>query len=473
MKDKTVRTRFAPSPTGMLHIGGLRTALFSWLWARNQGGEFVLRIEDTDQNRLVEGSQQQIMDSMRWLGLDWDFGPDKPGSFGSCVQSERLDSYMEAIQPLLDSGVAYYDWTTPEQLAQMRSEAQAAKKPFVFRKSMATLEGPEGEGVIRIAIPDDIDISWVDWVKGDTSWQGKDIGDFVAIKADGFPTYQFANVVDDHAMGITHVIRADEWMSSTPKHLYLYDQLGWERPIYSHAPPIMGPGGKKKLSKRDGAKDAQEYADTGYLPAAVMNYLALLGWNPGKTEQEIFTVQELIDKFDLSRIQNSGANFDPIRLEWMNGMHIRSLSEADRYESAEQWWPDSAASSTKEHKTRVLSLVYERIKQWDQLDEYSRFFFEEPERPDYGPVAKETGFSAGDQSKLLADTVALLQESDFSEADLEEKFYGYAKGNDLKVGKYFMLIRIMASGSKVAPGLFETLNTLGKKTTLSRLNQQD
>lgn len=469
MNSTTTRTRFAPSPTGMLHIGGLRTALFGWLWARKNQGEFILRLENTDRARLVEGAADQIMDSMRWLGLDWDYGPDRPNrDFGSCVQSERLEVYQELINILINKGVAYRDWTSPEQLAEMREAAMANKKPFVFRRNMATLDGPAGQEVIRIAVPDNLEIAWNDNVRGDQSWQGSDIGDFVAIKSDGYPTYQFANVVDDHLMGITDVIRADEWLSSTPKHLYLYDQFDWDRPTFTHVPPIMGPDGKKKLSKRDGAKDAAEYASEGYMPEAVVNFLALLGWNPG-TEQEIFSIDELIKAFGLDRIQKSGASFDPVRLDWMNGMHIRALETNQRQKVAEKWWGREATDFDANHKNRVLDLVFERIKKWSELPEYTHFFFTDPARPSAEEIEKETKYKEQEQAKLLADTRELLGTCDFSEVDLEAKLYGYAKANNLKVGKYFMLIRMVVTGGKIAPGLFETLSTLGQQTTLRRL----
>lgn len=469
---KQVRTRFAPSPTGMLHIGGLRTTLFSWLWARKNGGQFILRLEDTDRARVVEGADQQIMDSISWLGMDWDFGPDKPSpDFGSCIQSERQQNYNEHIEPLLESGVAYHDWTSPDELTAMREQAQKEKRPFVFRRSMAKLQGPEGESVIRIAIPDELDISWNDVVRGQQTWKGKDIGDFVAIKSDGFPTYQFANVVDDHLMQITHVIRADEWLSSTPKHIYLFEQLGWDVPVYVHVPPIMGPDGKKKLSKRDGAKDAADYMADGYLSDAVVNFLSLLGWNPG-SEQEIFTRQELIGAFDIDRIQKSGSGFDPIRLDWMNGMHIRTLGLDDLLQLVDEggWWGDSAQKTDLKYRRRVLELTYERLKKLSDLPEYTGYFFNEPTTPEETVIKKETGYDSTAVTGLVSDTLDILSSSSFSEEDLEEKLYGYAKANDLKVGKYFMLLRLLSTGGKIAPGLFETLATIGKDRVVNRLN---
>ena len=288
--NKTVVTRFAPSPTGQLHLGSIRTALFNWLWARKNNGQFIVRLEDTDQERLVEGAANQMMADLQWLGIDWDYGPNKPSSqFGSCVQSQRLSIYREMIQPLIESGVAYYDHSTPEQLKQLREQAQATKQPFVFRKSMAITDGDKRRATIRIAIADEAVFSWQDGVRGQQSWQGKDVADFVAIKSDGYPTYQFANVIDDYLMGINHVIRADEWLSSTPKHLHLFNQLGFEAPKYSHVAPVLSLTGNKKLSKRDGAQAITDYQKMGYLKQALMNFLCLLGWNPRHGAGTIYT----------------------------------------------------------------------------------------------------------------------------------------------------------------------------------------
>ena len=464
-----VKTRFAPSPTGLLHLGSVRTALFNWLWAKKNQGEFILRLEDTDRNRLVEGAQEQIMADLSQLGLTWDYGPDKPSpDFGCCIQSQRLSIYKDSIQPLIDKGVAYYDWTSPDRLTELRTQAQANKQPFVFRKSMATLEGDQSKAVIRIAMPDDINLSWQDGVKGQQSWQGKDIGDFVAIKSDGYPTYQFAAVVDDHLMEISHVIRGDEWLSSTPKHLYLLAQLGWQAPNYNHIAPILGAGGNKKLSKRDGAETIGDYIQAGYMPQALINFLALLGWNPG-TEQEIFSIEELIAAFDLSRLQVSGSGFDPIRLDWMNGNHIRRLTPDQRLETATDWWPDSSKDADQNYKQQVLELVFERLKKWSELESLTAFFFQEPAKVSDEELQQTSKLDQQTIDQLIATTVETLQDSEFSVEGLKTSLYQIATEADVKTNNYFMLLRLRLTGSKVAPGLMETMHVIGKDNCLARL----
>lgn len=323
-----VRVRFAPSPTGYLHIGGLRSALFNWLWARHNGGVFVLRLEDTDRARLVEGSDTQINASLEALGIVPDEGPRQGGDFGPYTQSERLESYAKHAQALVDSGALYPCWCSADRLSQLREEAQRHGVAFKYDRhclqpgNQQTQDQPH---VLRFRITDEpATVSWDDAVRGRLEFKAADLDDFVAIKADGYPTYQFANVVDDHDMHISHVLRADEWIPSTPKHLLLYAAFGWEPPMFAHLPAVQGPTGGKKLSKRDGAKSAEEFIADGYLPEALMSFLATLGWNDGTT-QEVYARDELIERFTLDRIQKSPARFDAERLTWLNGLMIRAL----------------------------------------------------------------------------------------------------------------------------------------------------
>lgn len=472
MQEKLVRTRFAPSPTGMLHIGGLRTTLFSWLWARKHGGEFIIRIEDTDRVRLVEGAKEQILASIKGIGMDWDYGPDKPGPFGSCIQSERLMTYQDKIQVLLKSGGAYRDWRSSEELEAMRTQAQAEKRAFVYRKSLAKLDGDITEpNVIRIAIPDDKQILWDDAVKGPQSWDSKNVDDFVAIKSDGFPTYHFANVIDDKAMEITHVIRADEWLASTPKHLHLWDVFGWERPVYAHVPTVLGPDGKKKLSKRDGAKDVAEYLSEGFTPEALMNFLALLGWNDG-TNQEFYSKEELINAFDLSRVQKSPACFDNVKLEWMNGVHIRAMNPDELYSKAEGWWHPASENYPKEYKQEVLRLNRERLKKFSELSELTWFFFKDPSPSEdlKNMLLIESGLDQSTAIGFLEKVIETSDKIEFKESTLHDSIYGLCEPLNTKPAVLFKLIRISLVGGKNAPGLFETMETLGKETSLRRLN---
>lgn len=471
MNSPIVRTRFAPSPTGMLHIGGLRTTLFSWLWARKNNGQFIIRLEDTDRTRLVEGAAEQILQSIRALGMDWDYGPDKPGPFGSCIQSERLSTYQDQISILLQNGKAYRDYRSPEELEELRKIAMAEKKPFIYRKSMAQLSGDAGQKhVIRIEIPEQ-DFIWEDAIKGRQAWSSKDVDDFVAIKSDGFPTYHFANVCDDHAMGITHVLRADEWLASTPKHLLLWQLFGWEAPVYAHVPPILGPDGKRKLSKRDGAKDVGDYMAEGYMPEALMNYLALLGWNDG-TEKEYYSQTELIEAFDIGRIQKSGARFDAVKLEWLNGLHIRSTGLDELYARVDDSWHPAATNFSDEYKKEVLALNQDRLKKFSELSALTWYFFKDPSASDelIHLITNETKLHKQKLHKFIERVLDVCTALPSWNTDkLHDALYGLCEELDTKPGVLFKAVRITLVGGKNAPGLFETMNTIGSEVTLRRL----
>jgi len=362
----TVRTRFAPSPTGYLHVGGIRTALFAWLIARQNGGEFILRIEDTDQAREVEGSAQHIIDSLKVLGMDYDQGP--------YYQSQRLEIYRKWAQTLIDAGRAYADPYTPEEVQQFREAAQSAKQPFLYRNHRPE-NPPAWDGTKPLRFKSEPKAyTRTDAVMGELSTGPEVIDDFVLLKSDGFPTYNFAHIIDDQEMQITHVTRTQEFLASIPNYLNLYEALGFEPPVLATLPFILGPDGKKKLSKRDGAKDVLDYNREGYLPDAMVNFIASLGWNDG-TEQEIFSRKELIEKFSLDHVQRSGARFDERRLLWMNGHYIRELSVDELYVKVANFWPAEAAGSDDAYKKQVLSLVQERLKYFAELPELTKFFF--------------------------------------------------------------------------------------------------
>ena len=317
-----VVTRFAPSPTGFMHIGGVRTALFAYLWAHKNNGTFILRIEDTDREREVPGSIEHIQESLRWLGLDWDYGPDKAGPFGSCIQSERLETYLEAARGLVEKGLAYPDPYTAEEIEAWRARAQAEKRPFLFRDHRPETFMPwDGKAPLRFKVPEIKRYRWTDAVRGELEAGAEALDDFILIKGDGYPTYNFAHIIDDRAMGVTHVMRGDEFISSTPRFLSLYDALGIEYPVFVTLPPILRDDKTKKLGKRDGAKDMLEYRSEGYLADAMINFLALIGWNPG-TEKEVFSKEELMEAFELSRIQSHGAVFNEDKLRWLNREHL-------------------------------------------------------------------------------------------------------------------------------------------------------
>jgi glutamyl-tRNA synthetase len=464
------RVRFAPSPTGYLHIGAMRSALFNWLWARHTGGVFVLRLEDTDRARLVPDAAAQIYASHDALGITPDEGPVSGGPYGPYVQSERLSIYHEHAEKLLANGALYRCWCTPERLTALREEAQKAGAAFKYDRHCLIPEnqGKESEAhVLRFRIPEAPEtIGWDDAVRGHLEVRLDSLDDFVAVKADGYPTYHFANIVDDHLMQISHVLRADEWLPSTPKHLLLWEAFGWSKPIYAHLPAVQGPNGGKKLSKRDGAKSVQEYLDEGYLPEALRSFLASLGWNDGTT-QEVYTTPELVERFTLDRIQKSPAKFDIDRLTWMNGLLIRQMELPELEQRAQGFWPASAASAGPEYRQRALGLVQERLKFLSELPELTGFFFEEPS-VDTTLLTKNFDATAG--QKHLAGLLTVLEDTaEWTEASLEPIIRAYTEQQDLKTGQFFGLIRIAVTGRTAAPGLFETLATLGRDTVMRRL----
>lgn len=328
MSENTkVVTRFAPSPTGWMHIGGIRTALYAYLWARKNNGTFILRIEDTDKEREVHGSIKHIQESLQWLGIDWDFGPDKDGPFGSCIQSKRLETYIEMAHTLIAKGLAYPDPYTPEQLESFRKKAQDEKRPFLFRDHRPETFGEwDGKAPLRFKVPEIKRYHWHDEVRGDLQAGEEALDDFILIKGDGYPTYNFAHIVDDYHMGVTHIMRGDEFISSTPRFLSLYDALQITPPHFVTLPPILRDDKTKKLGKRDGAKDILEYRTEGFLPEAILNFLAFIGWNPG-TEQELFTKEQLIESFDIKQIQTHGAVSNEEKLRWLNREHLLKLDD--------------------------------------------------------------------------------------------------------------------------------------------------
>lgn len=468
---KPARTRFAPSPTGFLHVGGVRTALFAWLVARQTDGKFILRIEDTDQAREVQGSAGHIQESLKWLGLDWDEGPEAGGEHGPYFQSQRLAIYKEWAQKLVDSGRAYADPYSQEELQNFREQAKAEKRPFLFRNHRPG-NPPKWDGTKPLRLKSDPKTyDWHDEVMGDLHAGAEAIDDFILMKSDGFPTYNFAHIIDDHEMQITHVIRSQEFIASVPKYLNLYEALGIERPLLATVPFVMGPDGKKKLSKRDGAKDILDYAKQGYLPEALLNFMATLGWNDG-TEQEIFSREELIAKFRLDRVQKSGAKFDDQRLIWMNGHFIRQLPIDDLLKKVQNFWPPEAADSDDEYKKQVLALVQERLKYFAELPELTTFFFKDlPVNPGLWQNHKQLKkLSNGELRHLLEQSKASLEQSDFSLEDLTARLNQLLEQTGQKPAILFSLIRIATTQAPASPGLMDTLAVLGKETALSRID---
>ena len=452
-----------------MHIGGIRTALFNYLFAKANGGKFILRLEDTDRERFVEEGVDQIIKSLDWFGLHPDEGvwyEEKPGEHGPYIQSKRLNHYNKYAQSLVDRGLAYYSYSTPEQISALRAEAIEEKRPFVYKESMEPSSKLDETSAypIRLRVGEGT-TNWKDEVRGDFITPNDIIDDFIIIKADGFPTYNFANVVDDGLMEISHVIRGDEFISSTAKHALLYDLLDFDRPKWVHLPPILGPDGKKKLSKRDGDVDVLEYKAKGYLPKALMNFLAMLGWNDGTT-QEIFSPQELIDRFSIDRIQKSPAVFDANRLDWMNGEYLRNkLSEDELIEEIRAFIPSEWLSDIEYFKT-VLRLDRERIKRLDEAKYIMEIFFETP-KIDMNMLCKKDNIET--VRFWVAEVIKTIDDIQFEHDTVDESLRGLAQKLDVQVGQLFYALRVGLTGRTQAPGLFDIFVTLGKAESIKRL----
>src|SRR3990167_1220587 len=492
-----VRTRFAPSPTGLLHIGGVRTALFNYLFAKQNQGSFILRLEDTDRERFVAEGVDQIVAGLDWVGLRPDEGfwitEGKPHSI-DYIQSERHKSgiYQKYADQLIEKGLAYRSYISADGYEKYKDRSIKKGVPFIYRKTYEAeyhhkpRQTLYGDWPIRL----DIEavkgyfsekkhpflherVDWDDEVRGAFSDDLSLMEDFIIIKSDGFPTYNFANVIDDHFMKISHIIRGDEFISSTGKHALLYEIFGCQSPKFVHLPVINGLDGKK-LSKRTGDTDVLDYKEKGYLPEALVNFLALLGWNDG-TEQEIFKHDELVQKFKLDQINTSPAVFDPKRLDWMNGYYIRSLSVEELYKRAADFWTAKAETATDSYKKRVLSLVQERLKFLAELATLTIFFFEAPSaatvRNFYkNPVDKQLIKNTPDLRHFLSATVEQLKDSDFSHADIQNRLNKLLKKLGTKPAILFPVIRIALTGSSVSPEIFGTIEVLGRNESLKRLD---
>lgn len=467
------RTRFAPSPTGLLHVGGIRTALFAWLLAKQQNGVFILRLEDTDQAREVAGADQHIMDCLHALGLDYDEGPDKAGEFGPYRQSERLEVYKKWAQKLVDSGRAYADPYSADEVQKFREQAQAEKRPFLYRNHRPE-NPPAWDGTKPLRFKSEPKAyEWTDAVMGEMSTPDSVIDDFVLIKSDGYPTYNFAHIVDDAEMQVSHVIRGQEFLSSTPNYLNLYEALDLERPILATMPHILNTDGNKKLSKRDGAKDVLDYIRDGYLPEALVSFIATLGWNDG-SEQEVFTIDELVEKFSLERVGRSGAHFDERRLLWTNGHFIRQTPLEELYKKSKDYWPNEANNYDDTYKMFVLGLIQERMKYLAEIPELTAFFFTDLPL-DAALIDTNKQLKKMDKSELkqlLEQSRSVIEQSSFSVEDLMERLNGLLESTGQKPGVLFSLIRIATTQSPASPGLAQTMALLGKETCLRRIDQQ-
>lgn len=472
----TVRTRFAPSPTGYLHVGGIRTALFAYLVARQNNGAFVLRFEDTDKKREVAGSAEHLIKSLRAIGIEYDEGPDIGGPYAPYIQSERLATYRAWADKLIAAGRAYADPYSPEEMQQFREAASKAKKPFLYRNHRPE-NPPAWDGTRPLRFRSDPKPYTVhDLVMGDISTGPEVVDDFILIKSDGYPTYNFAHIIDDTEMQITHIMRGQEFLSSMPNYLNLYEALELTPPAFAHLPHIMNEQGNKKLGKRDGAKDVLDYLRDGYLGEAMMSFIATMGWNDG-TEQELFTREELIEKFSISKVQRGGARFDEKRLLWVNGQMIRSLPldelcrRVSGENSDESFWPAEAEAADPAYKKRVLSLAHDRLKTLADLQSFGYFFATPSE--DLSLITDHKQLKKLQPSEIdavvLAAHTKLSTVAEWTAEAIQQTLNELLEETGQRPGVLFSLIRIYTTWAPFSPELAPTLELLGREVTLARL----
>ncbi len=477
---KSVRVRYAPSPTGYPHVGNIRTALFNWLFARHCGGSFIVRIEDTDVTRKVKGTVEAILNSLRWLGLDWDEGPEVGGKYAPYFQSQRLELYHKAAQRLISQGDAYYCYCSPQRLTEMRTEQVRRRQPPGYDRQCRNLSyeersEKEAEGIIpvvRFKTPLEGQTRFNDLIWGELVFENDTLDDFVLLKSDGYPTYHLANVVDDHLMEISHILRAEEWLSSVPRHVLLYRALGFEPPQFAHLPMILGTD-RTKLSKRHGGVSITEYREQGYLPEAMVNFLALLGWSlDDKTE--ILSRQELIDNFSLERVSRVAAVFNRDKLNWLNGVYIRSLTAEEFFEVVEPYlMMDRLAGETlisnEQYVRNVLPLTQERARTLAEVAELAQFFFVEELDYDTNLLIGKNMSRESTTQALEAAQQRLEQLEVFDAESLEAVLRPLAVELGLKTGQLFGALRVATTGRTAAPPLFQTMAVLGKERCLKRI----
>ncbi|WP_026808718.1 glutamate--tRNA ligase [Arenibacter latericius] len=496
---KRVRVRFAPSPTGPLHIGGVRTALFNYLFAKKHNGDFILRIEDTDQKRFVKGAEEYIIDSLNWCKMPYDEGPGKDGGHGPYRQSERKELYRKYADILLEKGAAYYAFDTSEELDAHRKDHEAKGKTFIYNhhnrlkltNSLVLSEEETNkritagdEFVIRFKSPTDTKIHLNDLVRGKMEIDSNVLDDKVLFKSDGMPTYHLANIVDDHLMDISHVIRGEEWLPSLALHQLLYEAFGWDVPQFAHLPLIMKPVGKGKLSKRDGEKlgfpvfpltwnESIGYKESGYFPEAVVNFLALLGWNPG-TEQEIFSLEELVTTFDISRVNKSGARFDPDKTKWYNHHYMQQHSNKELAKDFTTILQNKEAHISEErlvlpYVEEVVALIKERATFIQDFWELANFFFVAPDSYNEKAVKKQW---KEDTPSIMKQLVSLLETiSDFTAQNVETKVKEWIGEQGLAFGKVMPPLRLITVGDMKGPDMFKILELIGKEDSIERIKK--
>ncbi|UKN00550.1 glutamate--tRNA ligase [Paracrocinitomix mangrovi] len=496
MSEK-VRVRFAPSPTGPLHMGGVRTALYNYLFAKKHGGDFILRIEDTDEKRFVEGAQQYIIDSLKWCGIEPNEGAGYGGEFGPYIQSERKDIYKPYAEQLVESGHAYIAFDTPEELENMREQAKKMGLPNwqyngITRSSMKNSLSLSKEEVekrlaagepysIRMKMPRNQDIKFEDIIRGWVTVNTNNLDDKILYKPSGMPTYHLANIVDDHTMKITHVIRGEEWLPSAPLHVLLYDAFGWDRPQFAHLPLILRPDGNGKLSKRDGDRLGfpvfplnwttaegeiySGYKESGYFPEAFINMLSLLGWNPGNNE-EIFSLEEMVDKFSLERVGKSGARFDPDKTKWFNQQYLRSTDDQSLSIMVK---PHITGTYSDEYIAAVCGLMKERATFIQDIVKEGDYFFTEISSYDEKTVQKKW---KEDTPEIMQDLIAAFEGiTDWNTANIEAIFSQYLEKNEYGFGKVGPGFRLLVTGKGMGPSMFDICAVLGKEVVLKRMRE--
>lgn len=476
--SEQIRVRFAPSPTGYLHVGGLRTALYNYLFAKKNNGKFILRIEDTDRNRYVEGAVENLLEALKWSGLIYDEGPDIGGDVGPYIQSQRLDIYQKYANELIENGNAYYCFCTQERLQALREEQEKQKLPQLkYDKHCLKLTKAEIESNIAAKIPYTIRLNVVgnkhivfdDIIRNRVEFDSSNIDDQVLIKSDGYPTYHLANIVDDYLMGITHVIRGEEWLSSTPKHVLLYDALGWRRPIFAHLPLLLNPD-KSKLSKRQGDVAVEDYRDKGYLRDALINFVALLGWNAGD-DKEFYKIDELIEAFSLERVNKSGAVFDLQKLNWLNAEHLRKLEDSEiltllRKEILNSKF--STLSLTDDYLLLIISAMKERVAFIKEFITTCPYFYETPSEYEQKSFEKNWTPQTPDQLNIFIEEVQKFEIP--TKTDYETALSLTAEKLNIGKGKLIHPLRLAVSGQSTGPGMFDLLFILGKEEIINRIN---
>jgi len=503
MTNQKPRVRFAPSPTGPLHMGGVRTALYNYLFAKKHGGDFLLRIEDTDQNRYVPGAEQYIMDSLRWCGLQWDEGPDSPGPYAPYRQSERKDMYRQYAMQLLETGHAYYAFDTPGELEAMRQRIESEKtgnpqydsRSRLSMKNSLTLSKDEVQQrlhsgtsyVVRFKTPENEEVVLEDMIRGTVKVQSWQLDDKVLFKSDGMPTYHLANVVDDYLMKITHVIRGEEWLPSAPLHVLLYKSFGWESamPRFAHLPLLLKPDGNGKLSKRDGdrlgfpvfplqwtdpftGEKSSGYRESGYFPEAFVNMLAFMGWNPG-SDRELFTVSELVEVFSLERVGKSGAKFDPEKARWFNHQYLMSKPIEEIATALQKILEEREIKSDPENLLKISQLMRERVHFIPELLTQAGFFFEAPKEYDENFARKK--WTADTPGHLIALCRKLASTEPFYPEKIHEAVHQLLEEHAIAAGELMPGLRLALVGSGTGPDLSQVMAILGKEETIKRINQ--